>query len=323
MNTNKTLIVAYYKFVDLPDYKARKAPLLQVCQDNGVVGTILLASEGINSTMAGSETGVQAVLDFLQSDPAIGALTVKRSWDDKLPFYRMKVRLKEEIVRLGKPEVSPNHLVGQYVPPEQWNALISDPDVTLIDTRNDYEYELGTFQGAVDPQTTHFREFPAYVQDELADRKTRKVAMFCTGGIRCEKATAHLLNEGFEKVYHLQGGILNYLEKVDPTESLWQGDCFVFDNRVTVDHHLQPGKYIACPSCRHSLSEEDLQSDNYSEGISCPYCYATQTDDQRNRAMERKKQIRLSREHGRSHVGATESEFAGWRDDKKKAKSQS
>ena len=304
MSEEKYLIVAYYKFVSLPDFEERRAPLQAFCEEQGVKGTILLASEGINSTMSGSEEGVEAVLSYLQSDPAIGELVVKRSYAAEAPFYRMKVRLKQEIVRLGMPEINPNKQVGTYVEPEDWNQLISDPDVVLIDTRNDYEYEIGTFKGAIDPRTKTFREFPEYVKAELADKKDKKVAMFCTGGIRCEKSTSLLLHEGFKEVYHLHGGILNYLEKVKPEESLWEGECFVFDNRVTVDHKLEAGAFDMCHACRHTLSDEDKQSKDFVEGISCPHCVDTLSEEQRKSAAERQKQIELNKEKGLKHIGA-------------------
>lgn len=309
----KTLIVAFYKFVSLPAIADLRQPLLRVCRANGVKGTILLAPEGLNSTIAGSESGVLAVLEYLEADPNIGELTVKKSWDNKVPFYRMKVRLKKEIVRLGMPEVNPNNLVGQYVAPDDWNALISDPEVTVIDTRNSYEFELGTFHQAIDPKTDHFREFPNFVRQKLSGNKEQKIAMFCTGGIRCEKATAFLREDGFENVYHLQGGILNYLEKVGTPDSLWTGDCFVFDNRVTVDHQLQPGEYSACHSCRHALSSTDLASPQYTEGVSCPHCHDNQTTEQRERAAERQKQVERSRELGREHLGVSPEDLAAWR----------
>jgi len=256
------------------------------------------------------------VLEQLEADPSIGELNVKRSWADNVPFYRLKVRLKKEIVRLGMPQVSPRDLVGQYVAPDDWNALISDPEVTVIDTRNSYEHDLGTFAKAINPETDHFQEFPDYVRENLAGKKDQKIAMFCTGGIRCEKATAFLRQEGFEQVFHLQGGILNYLEQVPAAESLWHGDCFVFDNRVTVDHELRQGQYIACRSCRHALNPEDRASAQFIEGISCPYCFAHQTAEQRQRATERQKQVELSRQRGREHLGVTEDDLAGWRQDK-------
>jgi len=296
-------IVAYYKFVPLPDYQERREPIRECCEANGVKGMILLAAEGINSTMAGPQEGVDAVLEFLQSDPAIGPLTVKSSYAAENPFHRLKVRLKKEIVCLGMPEVNPNNQVGEYVPPEKWNALISDPNLILVDTRNDYECELGTFQGAVDPRTKSFREFPEYVEKELSDKKDRPIAMFCTGGIRCEKSTAFLLQQGFQKVYHLQGGILNYLEKVDPAESMWQGDCFVFDKRVTVNHSLKPGAYASCYACRHAITAEDRASPHFVEGVSCPYCHESLTDEQRQKAAERQRQVEIHKKLNRPHLG--------------------
>jgi len=316
MSQRKSLIVAYYKFVDLPDYQERKAPLLQLCLEHGVTGTILLAREGINSTMAGPESGVEMVLGFLQEDPAIGELAVKRSWADESPFYRMKVRLKKEIVRLGLPEVNPNDRVGERVAPEKWNELIRDPDVVLVDTRNDYECEIGSFKGAIDPKTRSFREFPDYVRRELAGEKHKKVAMFCTGGIRCEKSTSYLLREGFQQVYHLDGGILNYLEKVAPEDSLWEGDCFVFDNRVTVDHSLERGDYALCRACRHALTQEDLRSPEFVEGVSCPHCFESLSEEQRSRAVERQRQVEISHSLGRKHIGATDVDRERWRDQK-------
>lgn len=316
MSTPQTVIAAYYKFVSLPDFEERREPLQKFCESQAVKGTILLAAEGINSTMAGTEEGINAVLGYLQSDPAIGELEVKRSYALESPFYRMKVRLKKEIVRLGMPEINPNDQVGKHVPPEEWNALISNPDVILIDTRNDYEVDIGTFKGAIDPETKTFRDFPEYVKEELADRKDRPVAMFCTGGIRCEKSTSLLLNAGFKEVYHLQGGILNYLEKVDKSESLWEGECFVFDNRVTVNHDLEEGAYDMCHACRHSITDDDKQSSHYVEGISCPHCHDSLSEEQRDRAAERQKQIELHKELKRPHIGSTPEEIALWREAK-------
>ena len=316
MSRETFTIAAFYKFAPLPDYKERREPLRAFCEAQGVKGTILLAKEGINSTIAGPKEGMANVLERIQSDPAIGELTIKYSEASEIPFYRMKVRLKKEIVRLGRPDVNPNDQVGEYVDPQDWNELISDPSVTLIDTRNDYECDLGTFKGAANPHTKNFREFPEYVDTELSDKKDQPIAMFCTGGIRCEKSTSLLLKKGFKKVYHLNGGILNYLEKVDPSESLWQGDCFVFDNRVTVNHQLEPGEYDMCHACRHAISEEDKESPKYIEGISCPHCFDSLSEEQRERAAQRQKQIEISQKLHRKHIGMTAEERIAWREEK-------
>jgi len=317
VSSQKTTVVAYYKFANLPNFEERRAPLLAVCEENGIKGTILLAAEGINSTMAGSDEGVRAVLDYLQSDPTIGPLEVKYSYTDDPPFYRMKVRLKKEIVRLGLPEINPNDQVGEYVDPQEWNDLISDPDVVLVDTRNDYEVDIGTFKGAVNPNTKSFREFPKYVEENLSENKDKAVAMFCTGGIRCEKSTSYLLDQGFKNVYHLKGGILNYLEKVDADKSLWEGDCFVFDNRVTVNHDLKPGDYDMCHACRHAITEEDRKSPEFQEGVSCPYCHDSLPEETRQRAAERQKQIEIHDKLERAHIGMTDEERSTWREQKR------
>jgi UPF0176 protein len=244
------------------------------------------------------------VLAYLRSDPRLADLEHKESYDDHMPFYRMKVKLKREIVTMGVEGVDPNLRVGTYVKPQDWNALLNDPDVLLIDTRNDYEYGIGSFRGAVDPHTQSFREFPEYVRSHLDPTRQKKVAMFCTGGIRCEKASAFMLSEGFEEVYHLHGGILKYLEEVPPEESVWEGECFVFDNRVAVDHKLEKGRYDQCYGCRHPITEEDKVSDKYEKGVCCPLCYDRLTPDQKARFSERQKQIELAAQRGEVHVGA-------------------
>ena len=304
---SKYLTAALYKFVSLPNYAAMQANIHAACEANGIKGTILLASEGINGTIAGLPDDVHNVLHFLRNDPqfngAFADLEHKESFANEHPFYRMKVKLKKEIVTLGVAGVSPTNKVGTYVKPEDWNALISDPDVMLIDTRNDYEVDIGTFKGAIDPKTTTFREFPAYVAKNLDKTKHKKVAMFCTGGIRCEKASSYMMDQGFDEVFHLQGGILKYLETVPEKDSLWQGECFVFDQRVAVTHGLQVGEFDQCYACRHPLSPEEIQSEKYTPGISCPHCYNTLTEEKKKSLTERQKQVILAKTHGESHIG--------------------
>lgn len=300
---NEIVVAALYKFALLPDYQDWRPTLQQCCDEHGVKGSLLLAREGINGTIAGSRQGINAVLAFLKSDQRLADLEHKESFTDGNPFYRMKVKLKKEIVTMGVEDIDPTTEVGQYVNPEEWNALISDPDVVLVDTRNDYEFAIGTFKGAINPNTESFREFPAYVDRELNPEKHKKVAMFCTGGIRCEKSTALMKRKGFEEVYHLKGGILNYLEKVPADDSLWQGECFVFDNRVTVDQHLNPGHYELCHGCRKPITEEDKQSPLFIEGVCCPHCADSLSEDQKQRFLERQKQIELAKQRHESHIG--------------------
>jgi UPF0176 protein len=301
---NAVVVAALYKFVALPDYHALREPLLDACLTAGTRGTLLLAPEGINGTIAGSREAIDTVLDYLRRDPRLGDLQHKESRDERMPFHRMKVKLKKEIVTMGVAGVDPNARVGSYVRPQDWNALVSDPEVLLIDTRNDYECDIGTFKGAVDPRTVNFREFPDYVRANLDPAIHKKVAMFCTGGIRCEKASAFMLGEGFAEVYHLQGGILKYLEEVPPEESIWEGECFVFDNRVAVNHRLEKGRYDQCHGCRHPITDEDKHSGKYEAGVCCPHCFDTLTEDQKLRFRERQKQVELAAQRGEPHVGA-------------------
>ncbi|WP_431311291.1 rhodanese-related sulfurtransferase [Parahaliea mediterranea] len=300
----EVVVAALYKFVALDDYHELREPLLDACLAAGARGTLLLAAEGINGTIAGSREGIDAVLDWLRADPRLVDVEHKESYDDHMPFYRMKVKLKREIVTMGVEGIDPNQCVGTYVEPRDWNALVEDPEVLLIDTRNDYEYGIGTFRGARDPHTTTFREFPGYVRRELDPAKHKKVAMFCTGGIRCEKASAFMLKEGFEEVYHLKGGILKYLEEVPEAQSTWEGECFVFDNRVAVNHQLEKGQYDQCYGCRHPITEDDKRSRLYEKGVCCPRCYDSLSDDQKARFAERQKQVELAALRGEAHVGA-------------------
>lgn len=284
------IVATFYKFVKLPDFTQKQQPILSLCQAQAVKGTILLAAEGINGTIAASRESIDAVLSFLRSDCRLADLEHKESYTDSPPFERMKVRLKQEIVTIGLPQVDPNEQVGTYVSPKDWNALICDPEVTVIDTRNDYEVSIGSFKGAQNPQTESFRQFPDYIRQNLDPAKHKKVAMFCTGGIRCEKASAFMLSEGFQEVYHLKGGILKYLEEVPEQESLWQGECFVFDERVAVAQGLALGSHEMCLSCGHPISDEDKTSSKYEEGISCPHCFEQLTEEKRKRQQAKQRQ---------------------------------
>ncbi|ODS24695.1 hypothetical protein AB835_02135 [Candidatus Endobugula sertula] len=302
---SQIVVAALYYFVSLPDYKALRQPLLDKCLSENIKGTLLLAAEGINGTVAGSREGVDRLLAYLKKDSRLVNLEHKESFHKEMPFYRMKVKLKREIVTMGVEGIDPNHIVGTYVDPKDWNTLISDPEVTVVDTRNYYECAIGTFKGSINPETTTFREFPAYVKENLSPEKNKKVAMFCTGGIRCEKSTAYLREQGFEEVYHLKGGILKYLEDVPKEESLWQGECFVFDNRVAVDHDLGKGIYDQCHGCKHPITEEDKQSERYILGVSCPRCHDQLTPEQRQRFSERQKQIQLAKMRNEQHIGVS------------------
>ncbi len=300
--SEETVISAFYKFVALPDYVAIQPDLHAICLTNGIRGSILLAAEGINGTIAGSRAGIDTVFAWLRSDERLADLETKESYAAAPPFKRMKVRLKQEIVTFRQ-AVDPTAEVGAYVDPAAWNALISDPEVVVIDTRNDIEVELGTFENAINPETVSFTQFADFVEHHLDPNEHKKVAMFCTGGIRCEKATAYLLQRGFENVYHLKGGILKYLEEVPAEKSLWQGECFVFDERVTVNHDLKPGKYALCHGCWQPVRTGDKLSPKYEEGISCPRCYDSLTEERRASLQERQKQMKLAAARGELHVG--------------------
>jgi len=297
------VVAALYRFVRMPGYAELREPVLDQMQRHGVRGTLLLASEGINGTIAGPRKGIDAVLGYLRMQPGLTELTHKESYCDEMPFRRTKVRLKNEIVTMGIAGIDPERAAGTYVKPEDWNDLIADPEVTLIDTRNDYEVELGTFEGAIDPQTASFRDFPDYAEKQLKPGRTKKVAMFCTGGIRCEKATAYVKQLGFDEVYHLQGGILKYLEEVPEDQSKWQGECFVFDERVSVGHGLVPGPYALCYACRMPISDADMQSEHYRKGVSCPRCIEKVDAERRQRFEQRQKQVELAARRGEVHIG--------------------
>ncbi|SOC36839.1 UPF0176 protein [Rhizobium subbaraonis] len=298
------LVAALYHFVSVPRFAELRAPLQALCEENGVRGTLLLAHEGINGTIAGPAEGIQTVLAYLRAQPEFAGLEHKESRAADMPFLRMKVRLKKEIVTMGVENIDPNRVVGTYVEPKDWNALISDPGTILIDTRNDYETAIGIFKGAVDPQTKTFREFPDWVRNNTGLHNRPKIAMYCTGGIRCEKATAFMKEQGFDEVYHLKGGILKYLEEVPAEESLWEGACFVFDERVSVTHGLQEGEHTLCRACRHPLTAEDVTADTFEAGVSCPHCFEARSDEDRERFRQRQKQMDLARKRGEKHLGS-------------------
>lgn len=297
------IVSALYKFVSLGEYRELREPLLDFMKLHKLKGTLLLAEEGINGTVAGTREAIDALYSWFDEHSPLERIVYKESFCDKVPFNRTKVKLKKEIVTLGVEGVSPNDVVGTYVKPEEWNNLISADDVTVIDTRNDYEVEIGTFKNAINPNTKSFSEFPQYVADTLSPKTHKKIAMFCTGGIRCEKSTAYLKMLGFEEVYHLEGGILKYLEEVPAAESLWEGECFVFDDRVAVNHSLEKGSYTQCYACRLPITEEDMQSAAYVQGVSCPHCVNEHSDVQKERHQEREKQNQLAKARGESHIG--------------------
>ena len=298
-------VAALYRFASFAQPEVLQPQIADWCAEHGLKGTILVATEGINGTVAGSAAGIEAVIELLRTLPDCADLDVKYSHAVEMPFYRMKVRVKKEIVTMGIDGIDPTRQVGNYVQPEDWNALISNPDTILIDVRNDYEVAIGTFEGAVDPKTKTFTEFPEWFRehrDELAEGKT-KFAMFCTGGIRCEKSTAFLKSEGIDEVYHLKGGILRYLENIPEAKSKWQGECFVFDERVSVKHRLELGEMELCHACRDPISQADKASAHFIEGVSCPACFAERSEDDRGRFAERQRQIALAKKRGKQHIG--------------------
>ena len=303
-NTSPRVVVAaLYRFTKFPDFESFRRPLRELMLEKEVRGTLLLAAEGINGTIAGSREAIDSTLAWLREDDRFRGLQVKESYVNENPFYRTKVKLKKEIVTMGVENIDPNHIVGTYVDALDWNNLISDPEVLLLDTRNKYEVEIGTFKNAVNPETDSFREFPEYVEKNLDPIKHKKIAMFCTGGIRCEKSTAYLKQQGFDDVYHLKGGILKYLEEVSEENTLWEGECFVFDNRVTVNHQLEQGSYDQCHACRMPITEKDKNREQYQRGVSCHYCFEKQSKEQVKRYAERERQIQLAKHRGEKHLG--------------------
>ncbi|EKE76790.1 rhodanese-related sulfurtransferase [Gallaecimonas xiamenensis] len=313
------VVAALYKFARLPRYQALQQPLLDLMNANAIKGTLLLADEGINGTVCGTREAIDRLKTFLDDQPEFAGMSYKESFSEEQAFYRTKVKLKKEIVTMGVCGIDPNKVVGTYVKPEQWNALISDPEVLLVDTRNDYEVAVGTFKGAIDPNTKAFRDFPTYVKDHLDPAKHKKVAMFCTGGIRCEKSTAFLKEQGFDEVYHLEGGILKYLEQVPAEQSLWEGECFVFDQRVTVKHGLEQGSFDQCYACRRPISDQDKASERYQQGVACPHCFDEMSDEQKARFAERQKQIALAQARNQVHIAADVAELKAEKDARKQA----
>lgn len=295
-------IAALYHFSRFEDPATLRGPLLDLCLAHGIKGTLLLAREGINGTIAGPRAGIDAVLAHIRALPGCADMEWKESSAEKPPFARMKVRLKKEIVTLGQPDVDPRARVGHYVEPRDWNDLIRSPDVAVIDTRNDYEVAIGTFEGAIDPKTQSFRDFPAWWEANRHRFHNKRIAMFCTGGIRCEKSTNWLLGQGVQEVYHLKGGILRYLEEIPPENSTWQGDCFVFDERVSVGHGLRPGPHILCRGCRRPILPQDRERPEYEEGVSCHLCFRETTEADKTRFRERQRQIELARKRGTTHL---------------------
>ncbi|MDA9927288.1 rhodanese-related sulfurtransferase [Amylibacter sp.] len=299
----KVIVAALYHFTKFSDYKTLQGPLKKICNTEGIKGSLLLAYEGINGTISGSRLGIDKVLDHIRSWPGCSDLVHKESYATEMPFKRMKVKLKNEIVTMGQPNIDPTVNVGNYVDASDWNNLISQEDVVVIDTRNDYEVAVGSFEGAIDPETKSFGEFPDWWQDNKSKYQNKRIAMFCTGGIRCEKSTNFLLNEGVENVYHLKGGILKYLEEVPKDNSKWTGECFVFDSRVSVKHGLEEGKYSLCYACRMPLSPNDLNRSEFEKGVSCHLCINSNDDERKERFRERQRQVELADKRGKHHIG--------------------
>jgi UPF0176 protein len=297
-------VASFYRFLNVDNLQSFRDELQEYCEQQEMLGTILVAAEGFNGTIAGAESAILEVFAWIGKRLGLSE-PIDARWTEsaEAPFRRLRVRIKKEIVTLGRPDILPHRKTGEYVPPERWNALIQNPDVLVIDTRNHYEVEVGTFPGAIDPGTDSFRQFPAFAEELAATSRDRPLAMFCTGGIRCEKATALMLELGFENVYHLQGGILNYLTEMEDKENRWEGECFVFDTRVAVDRDLAEGGYTQCHACRRPLSAEDMDSPDYREGVSCPQCVGELDEDRASRLEERRKQVELAAERGETHIG--------------------
>ena len=306
-NDTPIVVAAFYKFTPISEPEVLRGPLATQCAKAKIYGTLLIAPEGLNGTVAGDYMGVCQLMSWLRKQDGFEDVQPKYSFAEAQAFHRMKVRLKKEIVTMGQPDIDPRNCVGRYVAPNEWDALIKDPDTVVIDTRNHYEVAIGTFEGAINPQTESFRDFPEWIDNYLEnlpdDKKPKNIAMFCTGGIRCEKSTSYLVSRGYQNVFHLEGGILKYLETMPEDQSSWAGDCFVFDQRVSVRHGLAQGDYDLCHACRMPITAEDKQSSLFTPGLSCPKCHDKITADQRLRFGERQKQIELARARGEAHLG--------------------
>ena len=299
----KVIVAAIFHFTKFSDYKKLQDPLRKICNSEGIKGSLLIAYEGINGTISGSRSGIDAVLKHIRSMPGCSNLEHKESFASEIPFKRMKVKLKKEIVTMGQPHIDPTLNVGNYIEPSDWNNLISQDDVIVIDTRNDYEVAIGSFDGAIDPETKSFGEFPEWWEENRSKYQDKRVAMFCTGGIRCEKSTNFLLNEGVKDVYHLKGGILKYLEEVPEKNSKWNGECFVFDSRVSVKHGLEEGIYNLCYACRMPLAPDDFKKEEFEKGVSCHLCIDSNDDERKERFRERQYQVELADKRGKHHIG--------------------
>lgn len=302
-------ICAFYKFTHLENFEKIRKPLKDFMQSLDIRGTILLAKEGLNGTISGGEKAIYKIIDFLEKDNRIKNIEYKLSYSEENPFKRLKVKLKKEIVTIGIKDIDVNKSVGVYVEPKDWNNLIKDPNIVLLDTRNSYEHSIGSFKGAIKPNIESFREIPDYIDKNLDSYKDKKVAMFCTGGIRCEKSSSYILSKGVKNVYHLNGGILKYLEEIKEEESMWDGECFVFDDRVSVKHNLAQGEYDQCHACRIPITYKDKLDKRYEKGVSCPNCHGSKTDEQINRYREREKQINLAKSRGQEHIGEEAKKF--------------
>ncbi|MCJ8314409.1 MAG: rhodanese-related sulfurtransferase [Saccharospirillaceae bacterium] len=320
MSKQNIVVCALYHFVTLEDYQQIQPNLLKLLNDHEIRGTLLLAKEGINGTVAGTRESMDVFLNWLKSDPRFAPTVFKESYVDEMPFLRSRVKLKKEIVTMGVEGIDPKHIVGTYVKPDHWNDLISQDDVLLVDTRNEYETQIGSFKGAIDPKTETFREFPEFVKQNFDPKKHKKVAMFCTGGIRCEKSTAYMKEQGFDEVYHLEGGILKYLEEVPKTDTMWEGECFVFDGRVSVNHDLEKGIYDQCHACRRPIIEADKLRAEYKKGVSCHQCIDKTTPEQIERFAQREKQMELAKARGETHIGQDYNKVMNARREEKLAK---